>query len=70
MSLVNTDGSVHPKVIYDGRSDRPANAKKAPDEAPESRSARRTPNGGRLGAGTQSCGRASSQEFHMPRECA
>ena len=37
MSLVNTDGSVHPHVIYDGRSDRPANdAKKAPDEAPES----------------------------------
>ena len=30
MSLVNTDGSVHPKVIYDSRTDRPANAKKAP----------------------------------------
>ena len=30
MGPVNTDGSFHPHVIYDGRSDRPANAKKAP----------------------------------------
>jgi hypothetical protein len=36
MGPVNTDGSFHTHVIYDGRSDRPANAKKAPDEEPES----------------------------------
>ena len=31
MGPVNTDGSFHPHVIYDGRSDRPGEHEETPD---------------------------------------